>query len=71
MSRRSYEEKSISALERRKHTPTLTAVIEISKAVNTSPLETLRQVLDLLPKFSYLESRNPQRRSSAHSTDER
>jgi transcriptional regulator with XRE-family HTH domain len=36
-----YEEKYIGALERRKHTPPLTAVIQISNVVNTSPLETL------------------------------
>src|SRR2546429_5912013 len=50
-----YEEKYIGALERRKHTPTLTAVIQISKAVGVSPLATLNQVLELLPKFAHLE----------------
>src|SRR5258708_31987386 len=50
-----YEEKYIGALERRKHTPTLTAVIQISNAVNVSPLETLRLVLELMPKFSHFE----------------
>jgi transcriptional regulator with XRE-family HTH domain len=52
-----YEEKYISALERRKHTPTLTAVIQISNAVSVSPLETLTKVLDLIPKFAYLETK--------------
>lgn len=50
-----YEEKYIGALERRKHTPTLTAVIQISSAVNVSPLETLELVLELMPKFAHLE----------------
>lgn len=50
-----YEEKYIGALERRKHTPTLTAVIQISKAVSVSPLDTLNKVLELLPKFAHLE----------------
>src|SRR5438132_2891375 len=50
-----YEEKYIGALERRKHTPTLTAVIQISNAMNVSPLETLRLVLELMPKFAHLE----------------
>ncbi len=50
-----YEEKYIGALERRKHTPTLTAVIQISKAVGISPLGTLNQLLELLPKFAHLE----------------
>ena len=56
-----YEEKYISALERRKHTPTLTAVIEISEAVSVSPLETLRRVLELNPKFAHLEVTSPSR----------
>jgi transcriptional regulator with XRE-family HTH domain len=50
-----YEEKYIGALERRKHTPTLTAVIQISNAVDVSPLETLEMVLELMPKFAHLE----------------
>lgn len=54
-----YEEKYIGALERRKHTPTLTAVIQISKAVDVSPLDTLSQVLELLPKFAHLGKKTP------------
>jgi XRE family transcriptional regulator, regulator of sulfur utilization len=50
-----YEEKYIGALERRKHTPTLTAVIEISKAVDTPALEVLAIVLKLIPRFAHLE----------------
>ena len=53
--RSGYEEKYIGALERRKHTPTLTAVIQISNAVNVSPLETLELVMKLMPKFARLE----------------
>lgn len=55
--RAGYEEKYIGALERRKHTPTLTAVIEISKAVHVSPIETLGMVLELTPKFAHLEAK--------------
>lgn len=51
-----YEEKYIGALEHRKHTPTLTAMIEISRALNVSPMETLTRVLDLMPKFAHLEN---------------
>ena len=50
-----YEEKYIGALERRKHTPTLTAMIQISDAVSLSPLDMLNRVLELLPKFAHLE----------------
>jgi len=52
-----YEEKYIGALERRKHTPTLTAVIEISKAVSVSPLDTVSKVLEFTPKFAHLETK--------------
>jgi transcriptional regulator with XRE-family HTH domain len=54
-----YDEKYIGALERRKHTPTVTAVIEISKALKVSPIETLTRVLDLMPKFAHLEDPSP------------
>jgi transcriptional regulator with XRE-family HTH domain len=50
-----YEEKYIGALERRKHTPTLTAVIQISNAVNVSPLQAVELVLEIMPKFAHLE----------------
>ena len=59
-----YEEKYIGALERRKHTPTLTAVIEISRAVNVSPVEILTKVLDLMPKFAHLETTAPTSRTN-------
>ena len=52
-----YEEKYIGALERRKHTPTLTAVIEISNAVSVSPLETVQKVLQMTHKFAHLEKK--------------
>lgn len=51
-----YEEKYIGYLEHRKHTPTLTAMIEISHALKVSPVETLTRVLNLMPKFAYLEN---------------
>lgn len=54
--RSGYEEKYISALERRKHTPTLTAVIQISDAIGVSAVETLKRVLELLPKFAHLNA---------------
>ncbi len=67
--RAGYEEKYIGALERRKHTPTLTAVIEISMAVSASPLDTLQKVLELTPKFAHLEgksaSSHPQKTSKS------
>jgi transcriptional regulator with XRE-family HTH domain len=52
-----YEENYIGALERRKHTPTLTAVIQISNAVNVSPLHTVELVLEIMPKFAHLEAK--------------
>lgn len=50
-----YEEKYIGALERRKHTPTLTAMIQIATALGVSPAEILTRVLNLMPKFAHLE----------------
>jgi transcriptional regulator with XRE-family HTH domain len=52
-----YEEKYIGKLERRQHTPTLTAVVQISNAVNVSPLEMLAGVMELLPRFAHLEGK--------------
>ena len=60
-----YEEKYIGALEHRKHTPTLTAVIEISRALNVSPVEMLTRVLDLMPKFAHLEITTPKSHTDA------
>lgn len=51
-----YEEKYIGYLEHRKHTPTLTAMIQISTALKVSPTEMLTRVLDLMPKFAHLEN---------------
>jgi hypothetical protein len=52
-----YEEKYIGKLERREHTPTLTALVQISNAVNVSPLDMLAGVLQLLPLFAHLEGK--------------
>jgi transcriptional regulator with XRE-family HTH domain len=51
-----YEEKYIGYLEHRKHTPSLTAMIEISKALKVPPTETLQRVLELMPKFAHLDN---------------
>lgn len=52
-----YAEKYIGFLEQRKHTPTLTALIEISKAVKSSPAEMLTGILALMPSFAHLEGK--------------
>jgi transcriptional regulator with XRE-family HTH domain len=46
-----YEEKYIGALERRKHTPTLTAVIQISDAVTCLPLIPLARFWNWFPSL--------------------
>jgi len=51
-----YEEKYIGALEHRKHTPTLTTVIQIAGALNVPAVEILNRVLNLMPKFAHLET---------------
>jgi transcriptional regulator with XRE-family HTH domain len=59
-----YSEKYIGQLERRMNTPSLTAMIEISKALQLEPELTLRRVLELMPRFRHLE------RADAESADE-
>jgi transcriptional regulator with XRE-family HTH domain len=44
-----YHPKYISLLERGKYNPSLTAILEISKALNVSGAEVLRRVESLLP----------------------
>lgn len=46
-----YHPKYISLLERRKHTPTLTAVLEIAAALRVSPSYLVRRIRKLLPRF--------------------
>lgn len=50
-----YSEKYIGQLERRVNTPSLTAVIEISAALEADPKDVLREVLQLMPRFKRLE----------------
>jgi transcriptional regulator with XRE-family HTH domain len=58
-SRSGYSEKYIGHLERRINTPSLTAVIEISSALEENPQDILRDVLLLLPRFKRLERPDP------------
>jgi transcriptional regulator with XRE-family HTH domain len=44
-----YHPKYISLLERGKYSPSLTAILEISKALNTTGAELVRRVENLLP----------------------
>jgi transcriptional regulator with XRE-family HTH domain len=46
-----YHPKYIGLLERRRHTPTLTAVIEISRALGVTPSWLVDRVRKLLPQF--------------------
>jgi len=55
-----YSEKYIGQLERRINTPSLTAMIEISGALQLDPRDTLSLVLDLMPRFKRLERRDPE-----------
>lgn len=50
-----YSEKYIGQLERRVNTPSLTAVIEISNALQADPRDVLSRVLQLMPRFNRLE----------------
>jgi len=55
-----YSEKYISFLERRKNTPSLTAAIMVSTALQQDPEVTLKQVRALMPRFKRLEGRDPE-----------
>jgi transcriptional regulator with XRE-family HTH domain len=57
--RSGYSEKYIGNLERRLNTPTLTAAIEISFALQVDPTDILAQTLLLMPNFKRLERRDP------------
>jgi transcriptional regulator with XRE-family HTH domain len=58
-SKSGYSEKYIGHLERRLNTPSLTAVIEISAALEADPQDILKQVLLLMPRFKRLERPDP------------
>lgn len=53
-----YHEKYIGLLERRKNTPTLTAVFQFASALHVSPLTLVNRVRRLLPKFKHLERKD-------------
>lgn len=55
-----YSEKYIGKLERRKHTPTLTAAIMVSIALEADPTDVLSRVLSLVPRFKRLEGKDPE-----------
>jgi transcriptional regulator with XRE-family HTH domain len=55
-----YSERYVGQLERRVNTPTLTAVIEISAALQLDPRDLLGQVLQLMSRFKRLERPDPE-----------
>jgi transcriptional regulator with XRE-family HTH domain len=59
-SRSGYSEKYIGHLERRINTPSLTAMIEISSALEKDPQVVLREVLLLMSRFKRLERPDPE-----------
>jgi transcriptional regulator with XRE-family HTH domain len=56
--RSGYSEKYIGMLERRKNTPSLTAAIMISGALESEPRWVVEEVLSLMPRFKRLEGKN-------------
>lgn len=58
-SRSGYSEKYIGHLERHINTPSLTAMIEISSALERDPQDILKDVLLLMPHFKRLERSDP------------
>ena len=59
-SKSGYSEKYIGQLERRINTPSLTAAIEISGALQMDSRDILGRVLDLMPRFKRLERPDPE-----------
>lgn len=55
-----YSEEYIGKLERRAHTPSLTAAIMVSIALQEDPTETFNQVRALMPRFKRLEVKDPE-----------
>ena len=53
--RSGYSEEYIGKLERRKHTPSLTASIMVSTALGEDPTDTFNQVRARVPRFKRLE----------------
>jgi transcriptional regulator with XRE-family HTH domain len=59
-SKSGYSEKYIGHLERRINTPSLTAMIEISSALEENPQDILKEVLLLMLRFKRLETPDPE-----------
>jgi transcriptional regulator with XRE-family HTH domain len=55
-----YSEKYIGKLERREHTPSLTASIMVSTALEEDPTETFNKVRARMPRFKRLEGKDYQ-----------
>jgi transcriptional regulator with XRE-family HTH domain len=58
--RSGYCEEYIGKLERREHTPSLTAAIMVSTALGKDPTETFNEVRAKMPLFERLEGRDPE-----------
>lgn len=56
--RSGYSEKYIGMLERRKNTPSLTAAIMIAGALECQPVELVREVRSLMPRFKRLKGKD-------------
>ncbi len=61
--RSGYTQKYISLLERAKFSPSLTALLELAAALDTSAAELVRRVEEILPRD--LKRRNTQRRANS------
>ncbi len=53
-----YSEEYIGKLERREHTPSYTAAIMLSLAVQQDPADTVNRVRSLMPRFKRLEGKD-------------
>lgn len=58
--RSGYTEEYIGKLERREHTPSLTAALMISKGLEKDPIETFNAVRAKMELFKWLEGKDPE-----------
>jgi len=58
--RSGYTEEYIGKLERREHTPSLTAALMVSKGLERNPIDTINAILEKMELFKWLEGKDPQ-----------
>jgi transcriptional regulator with XRE-family HTH domain len=58
--RSGYTEEYIGKLERREHTPSLTATLMVSKGLEKNPIDTVNAICEKMELFKWLEGKDPE-----------